>query len=123
MQAEAVLGIIRLWELKKLELISSQSLVFEANQNTNPVRTSYVLGILQKADVLIELNDRIENRSRKFVALGIKPMDSLHLSSAMEAKADYFCTCDDRFLKRAKLLDTLPTEVFSPLELALEIDP
>jgi len=49
-------------------------------------------------------------------------MDSLHLSSAIEAKADYFCTCDDRFLKRAKRLDTMPTEVFSPLELALEID-
>ena len=86
------------------------------------MRTSYILEILQKADIFIELSDQVENRSRKFVALGIKPMDSLHLSSAIEAKADYFCTCDDRFLKRAKLLDTIPTEVLSPLELALEIN-
>jgi predicted nucleic acid-binding protein len=68
------------------------------------------------------LSDQIENRSRKLVDMGVKPMDSLHLASAIEAKADYFCTCDDRFLKKAKLLDTEPTKVFSPLELALELN-
>ncbi|WP_247219239.1 PIN domain-containing protein [Synechococcus sp. C9] len=122
MEAEAVLGIIKLWELRQLELVASQSLLFEANQNTNPVRKSYTLEILQKVDQFIDLSDQIENRSRKFVDMGVKPMDSLHLASAIEAKADYFCTCDDRFLKRAKLLDTEPTKVFSPLELALELN-
>ena len=43
--------------------------------------------------------------------------DALHLASAVQAKADYFCTCDDRFLKRAKAVDTGQTKVVSPLEL------
>lgn len=34
---------------------------------------------------------------------------------------DYFCTCDDRFLKRAKEADTSQTKVVSPLELITEL--
>ena len=34
--------------------------------------------------------------------------------------ADYFCTCDDRFLKRAKSADTLQTKVVSPIDLVGE---
>ena len=39
----------------------------------------------------------------------------------MIAKAEYFCTCDDRFLKRAKAVDTDQTKVVSPLELIVEV--
>jgi predicted nucleic acid-binding protein len=55
------------------------------------------------------------------LAEGIKPIDALHLASAVAAKADYFCTCDDRFLKRAKPVDTGQTKVVSPLELIAEV--
>lgn len=51
----------------------------------------------------------------------MKPLDALHLASAVIAKADYFCTCDDRFLKRAKEVDTGQTKVVSPLELITEV--
>ncbi len=121
-EAEAILGIIRLWELKQLELISSEILVFEAEQNTNPVRKEYVLQILRKTKIFVKLSSEIEERSRKFFEMGIKPMDSLHLASAVEVKADYFCTCDDRFLKKAKTLDTLLTRVSSPTELGLALE-
>lgn len=53
--------------------------------------------------------------------MGIKPRDALHLASAVEATADYFCTCDDRFLKRAKTADTLQPKVVFPLELIAEV--
>ena len=43
------------------------------------------------------------------------------LASAVIAKADYFCTCDDRFLKRAKAVNTGQTQVVSPLELITEV--
>ncbi|MGH8057250.1 MAG: PIN domain-containing protein [Candidatus Entotheonellia bacterium] len=60
-------------------------------------------------------------RARTLHASGIKPLDALHLASALEAQADSFCTCDDRFLTRAKALATLPTKVVSPLELIEEV--
>jgi predicted nucleic acid-binding protein len=44
------------------------------------------------------------------------------LASAEEAKVDYFCTCDDKFLKRAKAVQTLKTKVVSPIELIEEIE-
>lgn len=121
-EAEAVLGMIRLWELEQIELISSESLMFEAEQNTNPVRKAYILEILTTIQTFVKISPVIEHRAKKFVEMGIKPMDSLHLSSAIEAGADYFCTCDDRFLKRAKTIDTSLTKVFSPTELGLELE-
>ena len=47
---------------------------------------------------------------------GIKPLDALYLASAEAVEADYFCTCDDHFLKRAKATTTR-VNVVSPLEL------
>jgi len=43
------------------------------------------------------------------------------LASAVEAKADFFCTCDDKLLNKAKAVDTLQTKVVSPLELITEV--
>ncbi|MBW4470048.1 MAG: PIN domain-containing protein [Stenomitos rutilans HA7619-LM2] len=63
----------------------------------------------------------MEHRAQAFVELGIKPLDALHLASAIAAQADYFCTCDDRFLRRAKLAETQPTKVVSTLELIAEL--
>ena len=62
-----------------------------------------------------------EVRARTFHAFGIKLLDALHLASAVEAQAEYWCTCDDRFLRRAQAIDTPPTKVVSPLELVVEL--
>jgi predicted nucleic acid-binding protein len=122
LESEAVLGLIKLCELKQLELVSSQSLLFEAEQNSNLVRKVYISEMLARASIFIYPNDNVENRSREFIKLGIKPMDALHLASAVEARSDYFCTCDDRFLKRAKVICTAPTRIFSPIELIVELE-
>jgi predicted nucleic acid-binding protein len=68
------------------------------------------------------LSERVERRARKFEALGLQPLDALHLASAEEAQADYFCTCDDRFLKRAKAISDSKTRVVSPIELIKELE-
>jgi predicted nucleic acid-binding protein len=49
-------------------------------------------------------------------------LDALHLASAEAGQADYLCTCDDRFLRRARTLGRLATRVVSPLELIGEIE-
>ena len=73
--------------------------------------------ILAQATSIVIVNEQIEQRSRHFVRMGIKIMDALHLAAAEAAGADYFCTCDDRFLRRAKSIANLQTNVVSPLEL------
>jgi predicted nucleic acid-binding protein len=120
-EAEAVLGVLTLCETGQVELMTSEALRFELARNPHPVRKTYALDVLAKATVTIETDTQIEEQARTFQTKGIKPLDALHLASAVGGKADYFCTCDDRFLNRAKTVDTGHTKVVSPLELMMEV--
>ena len=71
----------------------------------------------------IQAPDSGEHLARIYCENGIKVLDALHLACAVEADANYFCTCDDRFYRRAKQLDTKLTLVVSPLELIEVIEP
>ena len=122
LEAEAILGIIGLCDAGKIELLSSEVLLYEVNRNPKTVRREFGLGVLSKANRFVNLNEIIERRARTFEKIGIKPLDALHLASAEEAGADYFCTCDDRFLKKAKRISGLKTRAVSPLELIEELE-
>jgi len=105
-----------------VELISSETLLYEVQKTPKVQRQRYVLNVLNKGKIFIPLNEDIKNRAKALNQIGIKPVDALHLSSAEAAGADYFCTCDDRFLKKAKKLKDNQTTAVSPLELIEEID-
>ena len=122
LESEAVLGIIGLCEAGQLELVSSEVLVFEVNRNPQIIRREYGLEVLSKASSFVALNPQIEQRAEVLNKLGIKPLDALHLASGEEVRADYFCTCDDKFLKKAKAVSDLKIKVVSPLELIEEIE-
>jgi predicted nucleic acid-binding protein len=68
------------------------------------------------------IDEQIAMRARVFVQHGIKATDALHLAAAKAAGANYFCTCDDRFLRRALTIGDLQTGVVSPLELIGKIE-
>lgn len=121
LEAEAVLGILSLVETNKVSLVSSEILLFETNRNSNQIRREYALEVISKAKGFIAMNPKIEKRSRELVDLGIHFLDAVHLASAEDARADYFCTCDDAFLKKAKNIKNLKVSVVSPLELAEEL--
>ena len=122
LEAEAVLGILALCGSGQVELISSDALIFEIERTPNIARQEYTLEVLSTAKVFVELNDQVEERAREFNAIGVKPLDALHLASSEAAQADYFCTCDDRFLKKAKTIKGLQTKVVSPVEVIGEIE-
>jgi predicted nucleic acid-binding protein len=71
----------------------------------------------------VAATEAVQQRAREYQARGINPLDALHLASAVEVGADYFCTCDDKFLRRAKAADTKAVQVVSLLELVEEIGP
>lgn len=122
LEAEAISGILALCESGKVELISSEALIFEIARNPNMIRQEYALETLSKAQLFVTVNDRIEKRARELNVIGVRPLDALHLASAEAIQADYFCTCDDRFLKKAKSSKGLKTKVVSPIELIEEIE-
>ena len=119
-EAQAVLGVLRLCESGQVTLVASDALLFELEKNPHPIRKDYAAVVLSNAAAFTVTDQRVETRARQFEATGMKPLDALHLASAVEAEADFFCTCDDRLLKRARAVETGRTRVVSPLELVTE---
>ena len=120
-ESEAVLAIIALSESGTCELVSSAALGYEAGRNPRQDRRAYAHDVLSHARRFVELSPEVEERARAYNEAGLKPLDALHLSCAIEAGADYLCTCGDRFLKPARTVHSGPPKVVNPLELIREI--
>ena len=113
--------MLSLCESGLIELISSEVLLFEINRNPNLTRREFGLEVLSNAKSFILLNEEIELRARELNKAGIKPLDALHLATAENCQADYFCTCDDKILKLMKSLEGKRIRVISPIKLIEEI--
>jgi predicted nucleic acid-binding protein len=122
LEAEAVLGVIALCEAGTVQLISSEVLELELEQNRLPVRKEHAQRVLSWATEVIQVDDTVEQRAATFEDLNIKSIDALHLAAAEAAQADYFCTCDDRLLRKAKQIVDLKVKTLSPLELIEEME-
>ncbi len=121
-EAEAILGILTLCERGQVEIVSSDALVYEVTRNPHPVRREYALAVLGLAKEHLVITKDVEERASQLVEDGFKPLDALHLAFAEKGRVDYFCTSDDRILKRAKRLGNLAVKVVSPVELAEELE-
>lgn len=122
-EAEAVLAVLGLVESGQLELLSSDALEFEINRMPDAERQARAKEMLRLASKTLKLADEIQACAQDLHRLGIQPMDSLHLAFAASSKADYFCTCDDKLLRKAKKLNSLNTTVVTPLQLIAEVAP
>jgi predicted nucleic acid-binding protein len=78
--------------------------------------------VLSKAKIWVAVYASLEERARELNSLGFKPLDALHLASAEAAQADYFCTCDDRLIKKAKTTQGFTIKVVSPVEVISEVE-
>jgi predicted nucleic acid-binding protein len=121
LEAQAVLGVLAFCESGEADLVASDALVFESDANPDAVRRDFANQVIAKSAHFIQSTPQIKAKAQSFIDSGIKPLDALHLASAIAAKADFLCTCDDRFLKKARSLDTQPTKIVSPLELVSEV--
>ncbi|MBN1657885.1 MAG: PIN domain-containing protein [Anaerolineae bacterium] len=122
LEADAILGILALCEAGTVELISSDALLYETSRTPNVTRQEYAYETLSKAAAFVKLDEQVERRARELYEAGIEPLDALHLASAETGRADLFCTCDDRLLKRARNILGLQTRVVSPLEAIEELE-
>ncbi len=121
LEAEAITEVLLLCESGELELVSSEILVLEIARMPNPKRRALTLNTLSLAGDKINLNDEIENRAIKFEKDGLKAFDALHLATAEFGKVDFFCTSDDKILKKTERISDLKIKVVSPLKLVEEV--
>lgn len=120
-EAKAVMELIELAEAGEVELIRSRVLLLEHAHNAIHIRWVFVERVLSLASEIVEIDPHVEERTLRYRALGLKGMDAVHLACAVHAGADVLCTCDDRFLRRARRVDTDLTRVLSPIELIQEM--
>jgi hypothetical protein len=121
LEAEAVLGVLAHCRAGGADLISSDALAFESGRNPHPLRRAFADGVLAGAAVRQPLTPAAVARAADLEAAGCRPLDALHLASAGAAGADFFCTCDDRLLRRARAIAVLPLRAVSPIELVGEL--
>ena len=117
LEAEAVTKIISLCETGQLSLVTSTALDIEIDQTPNETRRALTRKTLLVAKESIKLTEQVKARAIELETHGLKPFDATHLACAEIAKADYFCTCDDKFLKKATAIINLVAKVVSPVQL------
>ncbi|MCS6831734.1 MAG: PIN domain-containing protein [bacterium] len=117
-----MLGILALCDGGQLELVSSDVLEYEVERNPLPIRKEHGRAVLSLARSHVVLCGGVQKRAEQLAASGIAPLDALHLACAEVAHADYFCTCDDRLLRRTKQVHDLQVKTVSPVELVQEIE-
>ncbi|HLX60446.1 MAG TPA: PIN domain-containing protein [Planctomycetota bacterium] len=121
LESHAILSVLGLCGKGVLTLVSSEILEFETENVPDGKRRFHAQETLRSAQEFVSITDEVIRRSKQFVRLGVDVGDAIHLSLALLARADYFCTCDDKFLGKARKLGLTKIKVVSPLDLVKEL--
>lgn len=121
-EAEAIVTVLNLLESGSIELLSSEVLDFEIRRTPDVKRRIRATQILSIAGRVAEVSTAVRSKAQELIQVGVKPVDALHAAVAIENHVSYFCTCDDKLLKKLKTLDLKPPPyLVSPFELVLEV--
>jgi len=73
------------------------------------------------ASIFVTTDEALRERAREIAQQGIAPLDALHLASAERAGAEWFVTCDDRVLRKARRGRlTVGVKISTPVEFVAE---
>lgn len=104
-----------------MSLLGSEALEYEIARVGDEVRRTEALAVLALANERLQITVATEALALGFELQGVRPMDAIHLALASIAKADFFCTCDDRLFRKAQTLLGLSCNVITLLGLVPEI--
>ena len=120
-ETEVVLAILAVVQAGDVSLLGSEALDYEVSRIADTERRSEVMAMLALANEHLELTEETEVLAEAFEDRGIAPMDAIHLAFASIADADFFCTCDDKLLRKGQALSDLDCKVVSILGLVPEV--
>ena len=113
---EALLSIL---ESSGFEIVDSDPLRFENNNNPNQRRREFASDVLSRAITYVKHSRGIEARAVQLQTVSIGLLDSLHLASAEHSVCEYFCTTDDVLIKKYLRLN-LKMTICNPVNLLEE---
>jgi predicted nucleic acid-binding protein len=119
-ETEAVVAILAAAQVGDVVLVNSEALEYESNRIPDEQRRTEVKAVLALAQEHLDVSDKAEALALVLEGHGISPMDAVHLALASTAKVDFFATCDDNLLRKAREVTGLECKVISALGLIPE---
>lgn len=120
LETEALFQILTDIDSGKFKLTVSEVTEIENSKNPDYLVKIRIDELISKADRKIKVNATTRKQARIFENAGLKGMDALHLAAAIQGKVDFFVTCDDFFLKKAKkVASNEAIEIMNPIEYVL----
>jgi len=118
----AVFSIMKNLRGKKYNLLWSFVLDYENSLNpSDDVKKEIFLVATVLAGKTILPDNEILIRAKWLEKKGIKPRDSLHIVCACRGGADYFITCDDDLIRKARKV-ILEMEILNPVDFVREME-
>jgi len=99
-----------------IDTINSFVLEYENGSNPKSENRVIIADMLQEAFHYVTYSDGIEKRALELESSGIMGIDALHLACAEEGHADYFITCDDALVRKARKIRNIRVDVLPLLE-------
>lgn len=120
-ETEALFVILASVQAQEVQMLGSEALDFEVSRIPDHTRRSEVQAVLSLASEYLQISDAAEALALDLEQQGLRPMDAVHLALASTAKADFFCTCDDKLFRKAQSFTGLGCKVTTLLGLILEV--
>jgi predicted nucleic acid-binding protein len=121
LEAEAFLSILEKAVSGAIAIIGSSTLLYENSRNPFAERKERVSSYLDIASKIIGTSDNVRKKAVSFERAGFEPIDALHLACAEAGEAEYFITCDDNIIKKARKGQAMvQIAVCGPLEFVLK---
>ncbi len=120
-ETEAVFAVLAAVQAGEQMLLGSEALEYEVMRIPDEARRSEVLAVLALASERLKITDVVESLALQLEEQGLDAMDAIHLALASTAKADFFCTCDDRLHRNALTIQGLNCKVTTLLGLVPEV--
>ncbi len=114
LESEAKLHIQEKIRNGSLNLVWSYILSFENKQNPFDERRNAIQKWKSFAELDIVENQELTSKAENLTAIGLKAKDALHVTCAIEGKAEYFLTTDDSILE--KLSEFNEIKAMNPLD-------
>jgi predicted nucleic acid-binding protein len=121
-ESEVVIALLNAVQAGNILLLNSEALEYEIGRIPDNLRRDEVFAVLALSKEYIKLTDATEALAENLEKHGIRPMDAVHLALASTARADFFTTCDDEFLKKAQSITGLDCKVISIFNLIQEVN-
>ena len=120
-ESEAVLSILHRSVSNGDTILGSNVLAWEIGRIADAYRHFKVFALYQAATECIDYNASIKKRAEELQSqVSIRALDSLHLASAEQGKADVFLTTDDKLIRVCRKLP-LSIKVLNPISYLAEV--